>query len=41
MEKRYMNLKYAPLFEPLTLGNGIQLKNRIVMAPSKITWRIV
>jgi len=28
-----MNLKYAPLFEPLTLPNGVQLKNRIVMAP--------
>ena len=28
-----MNLKYAPLFESFKLGNGIQLKNRIVMAP--------
>ncbi|MFK9095063.1 NADH-dependent flavin oxidoreductase [Bacillus salipaludis] len=28
-----MNLKYAPLFESFTLGKGIQLKNRIVMAP--------
>ncbi|MFJ7726815.1 NADH-dependent flavin oxidoreductase [Neobacillus sp. NPDC097160] len=28
-----MNIKYAPLFESFTLGKGIQLKNRIVMAP--------
>lgn len=28
-----MNSKYAPLFETLTFQNGIQLKNRIVMAP--------
>ena len=28
-----MNLKYAPLFVSFKLGNGIQLKNRIVMAP--------
>lgn len=28
-----MNSKYAPLFETLTFKNGIQLKNRIVMAP--------
>ncbi|MFF2445521.1 NADH-dependent flavin oxidoreductase [Neobacillus sp. NPDC058068] len=28
-----MNLKYAPLFESFTIGKGIQLKNRIVMAP--------
>ena len=24
---------YKPLFEPFTLRNGVQLKNRIVMAP--------
>jgi 2,4-dienoyl-CoA reductase-like NADH-dependent reductase (Old Yellow Enzyme family) len=28
-----MNLKYQPLFEPLALRSGVQLKNRIVMAP--------
>ncbi len=28
-----MNLKYAPLFKPLSLPSGIVLKNRIVMAP--------
>lgn len=28
-----MNSKYEPLFESLTLRSGIQLKNRIVMAP--------
>ncbi|MEY2193627.1 NADH-dependent flavin oxidoreductase [Neobacillus sp. BF23-41] len=28
-----MNLKYAPLFESFTIGKGIHLKNRIVMAP--------
>ncbi|MFP5114979.1 NADH-dependent flavin oxidoreductase [Bacillaceae bacterium C204] len=28
-----MNLKYAPLFESFDIGKGIQLKNRIVMAP--------
>jgi 2,4-dienoyl-CoA reductase-like NADH-dependent reductase (Old Yellow Enzyme family) len=28
-----VNSKYAPLFETLTFKNGIQLKNRIVMAP--------
>ncbi|GAA4721886.1 NADH-dependent flavin oxidoreductase [Brevibacillus fulvus] len=28
-----MNTIYAPLFEPLRLRSGIQLKNRIVMAP--------
>ncbi|MBT2722067.1 NADH-dependent flavin oxidoreductase [Bacillus sp. ISL-46] len=28
-----MNLKYAPLFESFTIGKGIQIKNRIVMAP--------
>ncbi|MBV7505344.1 NADH-dependent flavin oxidoreductase [Bacillus sp. sid0103] len=28
-----MNLKYAPLFKSFTIGKGIQLKNRIVMAP--------
>lgn len=28
-----INVKYAPLFESFKLGNGIQLKNRLVMAP--------
>ncbi|WP_174234345.1 NADH-dependent flavin oxidoreductase [Bacillus sp. V59.32b] len=28
-----MNSKYVPLFESLTLRNGTQLKNRVVMAP--------
>lgn len=28
-----MNLNYVPLFESFTIGKGIQLKNRIVMAP--------
>jgi 2,4-dienoyl-CoA reductase-like NADH-dependent reductase (Old Yellow Enzyme family) len=28
-----MNSKYAPLFESFTFSKGIQLKNRIVMAP--------
>ncbi|WP_419887450.1 NADH-dependent flavin oxidoreductase [Neobacillus niacini] len=28
-----MNTKYAPLFDTLTFKNGIELKNRIVMAP--------
>lgn len=28
-----MEQKYQPLFEPLSLRSGIQLKNRIVMAP--------
>lgn len=28
-----MNVKYAPLFESFTLGKGVQLKNRLVMAP--------
>jgi 2,4-dienoyl-CoA reductase-like NADH-dependent reductase (Old Yellow Enzyme family) len=28
-----MNSKYAPLLESFTLKNGVQLKNRIVMAP--------
>ncbi|GMA65025.1 NADH-dependent flavin oxidoreductase [Alicyclobacillus fastidiosus] len=28
-----MNDKYAPLFEPITFRSGVQLKNRIVMAP--------
>lgn len=28
-----MNEKYKPLFEPLTLANGVQLKNRVVMPP--------
>ncbi|MDQ0200119.1 NADH-dependent flavin oxidoreductase [Neobacillus ginsengisoli] len=28
-----MNIKYGPLFEGFSFSNGIQLKNRIVMAP--------
>jgi 2,4-dienoyl-CoA reductase-like NADH-dependent reductase (Old Yellow Enzyme family) len=28
-----VNSKYAPLLEPFTFKNGVQLKNRIVMAP--------
>lgn len=28
-----MNSKYAPLFEPLKLKNGIELKNRFVLSP--------
>ncbi|WP_010174708.1 NADH-dependent flavin oxidoreductase [Bacillus coahuilensis] len=28
-----MNKKYEPLFTPFTFGNGVELKNRIVMAP--------
>lgn len=28
-----MNLKYAPLFESFNIGKGVQLKNRLVMAP--------
>lgn len=28
-----MNEKYAPLFEKITLGNGVELKNRFGMAP--------
>jgi 2,4-dienoyl-CoA reductase-like NADH-dependent reductase (Old Yellow Enzyme family) len=28
-----MNTKYKPLFEEITLRSGIQLKNRIIMAP--------
>lgn len=28
-----MNLKYAPLFDSFNIGKGVQLKNRIVMAP--------
>lgn len=28
-----MNLKYAPLFESFDIGKGVQLKNRLVMAP--------
>ena len=30
---RIMNSKYIPLFEPITLRSGIQLDNRVVMAP--------
>ncbi|MFT9848381.1 NADH-dependent flavin oxidoreductase [Aneurinibacillus sp. REN35] len=28
-----MNVKYQPLFEPFTFRSGVQLKNRVVMAP--------
>ena len=28
-----MNPKYAPLFQPLTLNNGVTIKNRLVVAP--------
>jgi 2,4-dienoyl-CoA reductase-like NADH-dependent reductase (Old Yellow Enzyme family) len=28
-----MNPKYQPLFEPFTLRSGVELKNRVVMAP--------
>lgn len=28
-----MNNKYKALFEPITLGNGVQVKNRFAMAP--------
>ncbi|XJZ27825.1 NADH-dependent flavin oxidoreductase [Bacillota bacterium Lsc_1132] len=28
-----MNSKYSPLFQPFSFSNGIQLKNRLVMAP--------
>lgn len=28
-----MDLKYQPLFEPLTLNNGIELNNRFVLSP--------
>ncbi len=28
-----MKESYKPIFEPFTLRNGVQLKNRIVMAP--------
>ena len=28
-----MNSKYNALFEPITLGNGVQVKNRFAMAP--------
>ena len=28
-----MNPKYAPLFQPLTLNNGVTVKNRLVVAP--------
>ena len=30
---RIMNSKYTPLFQPITLRSGIQLDNRVVMAP--------
>ena len=28
-----MNSKYTPLFQPYTLNNGIEIKNRLVVAP--------
>ncbi|WP_109078390.1 NADH-dependent flavin oxidoreductase [Aggregatibacter kilianii] len=28
-----MNLKFAPLFQPFTLNNGVEIKNRLVVAP--------
>ena len=28
-----MNSKYIPLFQPITLRSGVQLDNRVVMAP--------
>ena len=28
-----MNPKYTPLFQPIILRSGIQLDNRVVMAP--------
>ena len=28
-----MNLKYAPLFQPFTLNNGVTVKNRLAVAP--------
>ena len=28
-----MNPKYAPLFQPLTLNNGVTVKNRLAVAP--------
>jgi 2,4-dienoyl-CoA reductase-like NADH-dependent reductase (Old Yellow Enzyme family) len=28
-----MNATYKPLFQPMVLGNGLELKNRVVMAP--------
>src|SRR3954453_21318603 len=30
---RIMNSRYIPLFQPITLRSGIQLDNRVVMAP--------
>jgi 2,4-dienoyl-CoA reductase-like NADH-dependent reductase (Old Yellow Enzyme family) len=31
--QKQLNSKYAPLLKSFTLKNGVQLKNRIVMAP--------
>ncbi|MCP6264505.1 hypothetical protein NL440_26355, partial [Klebsiella pneumoniae] len=31
-----MNPKYAPLFEPYTLNNGVEIKNRLTVAPLTI-----
>ena len=28
-----MNPKYAPLFQPFTLNNGVTVKNRLAVAP--------
>lgn len=33
MESTMMNPKYAPLFEPFTLNNGVTIKNRFTVAP--------
>jgi len=32
-----VNTRYQPLFEPLTLKSGVQLRNRLVMAPMTTT----
>lgn len=33
IESTMMNPKYAPLFEPFTLNNGVTIKNRFTVAP--------
>lgn len=33
MQSENMNSKYAPLFQPYTLNNGITIDNRLVVAP--------
>jgi 2,4-dienoyl-CoA reductase-like NADH-dependent reductase (Old Yellow Enzyme family) len=35
-EQKMMNPKYAPLFEPYTLNNGVEIKNRLTVAPLTI-----